>query len=238
MIGVGDESWSIIKDESHPIDPFRPEAPVMNRTFGKSIQLSKGLDPSQFLSKEFPGGFPEIDFTNASKEMDSPWPEASACDQVVSESEEETFSKLMPFTGFLSAKDCPATRALELACKLNSKTKHYPISESNRMIPQRSLKRNRSLMAGFDFADLVEATKPVEESIAFPSIEWQFDEEDDNADDEAEESEPPTIGRFPFPLPEDDLDDIIDNPRAKRQCRGLVRSKHVSCNLSQLEGIS
>ena len=245
MIRARDESRAI-SSRTQQIDLFRLETAMMDRStngkMNRNIEVAKCIDLSQFLSKEFPGGFPDDDWTKLTlTDKSSPWPTASVCDQFVSESEDESSHRLMPFKGFSSSKGFPATRALELACKLNSKAMPFRTASEqsgNKMISKRSLKRCRSSMGGFSVADLVEATKPVEDSIAFPSIEWQIDEDDDDdADNKSDERERPRIGRFPTPVPDDDLDDIIEPPRAKRQCRGLVRSKHVYCNLSQLEGI-
>jgi len=148
----------------------------------------------------------------------------------------------MPLMGFSSSGDCPATRALELFCGIEqnnyntintTSTTTMTTVPPKRMIPSGSLKRNRSSMGQFDLADLLDATRPVEDSIAFPSIEWNFDDEDDHALQTSSDA----ITRH-LVVDDDQDDDLIENPRPKRHCRGLVRSKEVACNLHHLEGIS
>lgn len=63
------------------------------------------------------------------------------------------------------------------------------------MIQAAALKRSRTTFESFDMSEFEEASKQVEESIAFPTIEWSFDEDDE------ELSQP-----------------------SKRQCHGLSRS--------------
>ena len=97
-----------------------------------------------------------------------------------------------------------ATAALEMALKQTQALP--PINTVQRpMISSKSLKRSRSMTVGlfdnFDMGDFAKASKQIEESIAFPAIEWSFDES------EAEE------------------DSFDLEPSAKRRCRGLVRSK-------------
>jgi hypothetical protein len=84
------------------------------------------------------------------------------------------------------------------------------------MIATNALKRSRGGAIGsfenFDMSAFVEASQQVEDSIAFPSIEWPA--LDDSKEDD-------------YSSP--DLAPVL----AKRQCRGLVRSKN-SSNLSSL----
>jgi hypothetical protein len=82
------------------------------------------------------------------------------------------------------------------------------------MIATNTLKRSRGAIGSFESFDMsafVEASQQVEDSIAFPSIEWPV------LDDSKE-------------------DDYYSPAPAKRQCRGLVRSKN-SANLSLLSTI-
>jgi len=159
----------------------------------------------------------------------------------------------------------PATRALERAKHTLSQAPSslvapkadavLPRHES--MITKNSLKRSRSTMGSFKLDDLFEATAPVEESIAFPSIEWNFDH--DEEDESGNSSECSNNNDFPsidfpsigFPsglgrtrtLPtlesvlerdEDDDDDDDCCHRTKRVCRGLVRSRKIETNMASL----
>jgi hypothetical protein len=79
------------------------------------------------------------------------------------------------------------------------------------MICTNDFKRSRSSeVVSFDMSSFAEASQQVEDSIAFPSIEWSFG--DDESDDEY------------FPSP----------PAPKRRCSGLVRSSKPSFDLSSL----
>eukprot|EP00339_Tiarina_fusa_P003163 CAMPEP_0117046424 /NCGR_PEP_ID=MMETSP0472-20121206/32104_1 /TAXON_ID=693140 ORGANISM="Tiarina fusus, Strain LIS" /NCGR_SAMPLE_ID=MMETSP0472 /ASSEMBLY_ACC=CAM_ASM_000603 /LENGTH=117 /DNA_ID=CAMNT_0004758779 /DNA_START=33 /DNA_END=386 /DNA_ORIENTATION=+ len=89
----------------------------------------------------------------------------------------------------------PATEALQKALCLSPTP---VINKEKPMITVQSLKRSRSGFS-FDMSAFDEASQQVEDSIAFPSIEWSFDDSDD----------------------EDDED--IACPAAKRRCSGLSR---------------
>jgi hypothetical protein len=119
-------------------------------------------------------------------------------------------------TSFMPTMRFPATEALELLMKVSGapKPKNGAKKKEN-MISNRSLKRSRSSMKSFDVTDLLDATQPVEESIAFISIAWNFD------DDDSDNNYAP---------------EILSNPRAKRHCRGLVRSEKVEDNLEHIIG--
>ncbi|KAL3933827.1 MAG: hypothetical protein SGBAC_010235 [Bacillariaceae sp.] len=82
-----------------------------------------------------------------------------------------------------------ATAALEQAMKQAQAPKSGPRQ------PMINLKRERSF--SFELSEFEEASKQIEDSIAFPSIEWSFNDDD-----------------------EDDL----ERP-SKRSCNRLVRSK-------------
>eukprot|EP00526_Cylindrotheca_closterium_P021216 CAMPEP_0113614010 /NCGR_PEP_ID=MMETSP0017_2-20120614/6940_1 /TAXON_ID=2856 /ORGANISM="Cylindrotheca closterium" /LENGTH=99 /DNA_ID=CAMNT_0000523153 /DNA_START=68 /DNA_END=367 /DNA_ORIENTATION=+ /assembly_acc=CAM_ASM_000147 len=88
-----------------------------------------------------------------------------------------------------------ATAALEQAMKQ---------SQTPKLI---SMKRSRSSTASLDSSKFEEASKQIEDSIAFPNIEWSFDDDEDDV--------------FSF------------EPPSKRSCSGLVRSKG-SADLSSL----
>jgi hypothetical protein len=86
-----------------------------------------------------------------------------------------------------------ASEALEKA--LNFVPDHV-ISMDKPMIRTTALKRSRNTLGSFGMSDFEDAAKQVEESIAFPSIEWNF-----NDDDDEEFTQP-----------------------SKRRCQGLARS--------------
>ena len=97
----------------------------------------------------------------------------------------------------------PATEALRkaLIC-LNSNTASVSRSEKPTMIKTQSLKRPFSCSSTtFDMSAFADASQHVEESIAFPSIEWNFD-----------------IGC------EEDDEELVSPPPAKRRCHGLARA--------------
>ncbi|CAJ1946392.1 unnamed protein product [Cylindrotheca closterium] len=88
-----------------------------------------------------------------------------------------------------------ATAALEQSMKLKQTQK------SGTFQPMISLKRPLSSMGSFDLSEFEQASKQIEDSIAFPSIEWSFSDDDDE-------------------------DDVFSfEPPAKRSCNGLVRCK-------------
>jgi hypothetical protein len=89
---------------------------------------------------------------------------------------------------------------------------------SNHSTCSPSLKRSRPIHA-FDMSEFLEASKQVEDSMAFPTIEWpSFDDSDDS--DSEEEG-----GSYFHPS------------SSKRQCKGLVRCNR-SSNLSTLASVS
>jgi hypothetical protein len=81
-----------------------------------------------------------------------------------------------------------------------------------------SMKRSRSLSGSFDMSDFLKVSQQVEDSIAFPSIEWPTlsDDTDDEEDNDSE----------------DEFGTFSSRPN-KRHCRGLVRCNR-SSNLSSL----
>jgi hypothetical protein len=104
----------------------------------------------------------------------------------------------------------PATEALERALK-NVETPL--LTQTKPMICANTLKRTRTKICSldnFDMSDFFKASQRVEDSIAFPSIEWPDIESDSEEDDV-----------------------LTREPAAKRRCRGLVRSKN-SFNLESL----
>lgn len=220
--------WKSSTMDRHPLQRSRLHFPVSN-----------GYDYSLCASKELPTDFTELSCARSSSQpIDIQWPPLKLNPQGCSVADKPI--SLMPLVGFSSPSDCPATRALEIFCELDQNnynaintTTPTTTSSPKRMIPSGSLKRNRSSMGQFDLADLLDATRPVEDSIAFPSIEWNFDDEDDAVPTSSNKTKP-----HHFVVDDDQDDDLIENPRPKRHCRGLVRSKEVACNLHRLEGIS
>jgi hypothetical protein len=104
---------------------------------------------------------------------------------------------------------CPATRAL------NQAFVSLPVSPSiTKSSSRTSLKRSRSdgSDCSFDVSSLVEATLPIEESLAFPTISW------DNFSSSDEEEEAP------------------QSPAPKRRCTGLRRIQPVHTDLFALGG--
>lgn len=91
------------------------------------------------------------------------------------------------------------------------------INENKPMITASScMKRSRSsatLSSSFDMSVFQEVSQQVEESIAFPSIEWSFD-------DHTTEEE------------QDDDDLIYQSPNKRRCINGLTRSSQASFDLS------
>ena len=149
-----------------------------------------------------------------------------------------------PFSKLLPKKS--ATTAATSKHRLSSRTMG---KEERAMFPGRSLKRSQT--EAFKLDDLVQATAPVEESIAFPSIEWNFDDDDDENQFEDDTNKDTIRNDNGFPgflgsgcnpfahlqqLEEDDDDEGVEDysHRPKRICRGLVRSKKVESNLSSL----
>lgn len=220
--------WKSSNMDRHPLQRSRLHFPVSN-----------SYDYSLCASKELPIIFSDDSCAGStSHPVDVQWPPLKLNPQGCSLTENPI--SLMPLVGFSSPGDRPATRALEIFCGLEQNnfnaintTTTTTTTPPKRMIPSGSLKRSRSLMGQFDLADLLDATRPVEDSIAFPSIEWNFGDEDDT---------PPQTSSNAMAhhlvVDDDQDDDLIENPRPKRHCRGLVRSKEVACNLHHLEGIS
>jgi hypothetical protein len=90
--------------------------------------------------------------------------------------------------------------------------------ETERRLNTNSSSLKRSRQGAFDMSSVLEASKQVEDSIAFPVIEWPSFEDDDN-DTEKDH--------------DDDENYCFSIPPSKRQCRGLIRCSR-STNLSTL----
>ncbi len=104
------------------------------------------------------------------------------------------------------------------------------------------LKRTRSrfaLSGSFDMGEFLKASQQVEETIAFPAIEWpSFDDDDSSSSDSDSAATSLATPRVYSQVFDDDEDEEdYDLCRRKRQCRGLTRSDR-SCNLSSLIDIA
>merc|ERR1719223_561570 len=114
-------------------------------------------------------------------------------------------------------------------------TMSFPSSSAD---TQRSatLKRSRSfspseLSGSFNMGEFLKASQQVEETIAFPAIEWpSFDDDDD--DNSSDASSLTSARELRQDVEEDEEEDFFQG-RRKRQCRGLTRCSR-SCNLSSL----
>lgn len=102
------------------------------------------------------------------------------------------------------------------------------------------LKRSRSrptLSATFDMGEFLKASEQVEETIAFPKIEWpSFNDDESNSSDGDDSYTTASSLARPSEAHEeidDEDDEDFNQNRRKRQCRGLTRCSR-SCNLSSL----
>ncbi len=99
------------------------------------------------------------------------------------------------------------------------------------------LKRTRSRFTSgsFDMGDFMKASEKVEETIAFPAIEWpSFDDDEVSSSDSDSATFSLAMSRDHLQdLEDDDDEEEFNQCRRKRQCRGLTRSGR-SCNLSSL----
>jgi hypothetical protein len=97
-----------------------------------------------------------------------------------------------------------------------------PLFVTKRRLSTNSSNLKRLRQEAFDMSVVLEASKQVEDSIAFPVIEWpslDIDDNDSEKDDDDEE--------------DDDEDCCCFSTPPKRQCRGLVRCSR-SSNLSTM----
>ena len=97
-----------------------------------------------------------------------------------------------------------------------------------------SMKRSRSsASSAFDMGDFMKASQQVEETIAFPTIEWPSLDYDDNSDDSSSSDDSDSFSFSRITKEDDDDDFFQQQPSRKRLCRGLTRCDR-SCNLSSL----
>jgi hypothetical protein len=95
-----------------------------------------------------------------------------------------------------------------------------PLFEAESRLSQNKTSLKRPRHGAFDMSVVLEASKEVEDSIAFPVIEWpSLDNDDKNSEKDDDE--------------DDDAAFCFSTSPAKRQCRGLVRCRR-SSNLSAL----
>lgn len=94
------------------------------------------------------------------------------------------------------------TKTMSATAALQKSLKQSKAPNTGRLQPMITMKRSRSAIGRFDMSEFSKVAEQIENSIAFPSIEWNFDE-----------------GCY-------DVEDAISfEPPAKRSCNGLVRSK-------------
>lgn len=103
----------------------------------------------------------------------------------------------------------------KMLCGGNSST-----TNTTRSSPLKRLRSRSTVSGSFDMGDFLKASQQVEETIAFPAIEWpSFDDDDSSVASSVTKDD-------------DEEEDYFQHSR-KRQCRGLVRCDR-SCNLSSL----
>jgi hypothetical protein len=133
-----------------------------------------------------------------------------------------------------------ATKALQVfessSMSEHKERTHSPMIKSITTTNTSSMKRSRSsASSSFDMGDFIKASQQVEETIAFPTIEWPSLDCDDSDDSSSSDDSDFSFSR----TTKDDDDDSEDDdffqqqPSRKRQCRGLTRCDR-SCNLSSL----
>jgi hypothetical protein len=99
--------------------------------------------------------------------------------------------------------------------------------------PYAPLKRSRCVVSeSFDMGEFLKASQEVEETIAFPTIEWPSFDDDDSSSDTYSVASSVTSPNEEREDDDEEEEDYFQNSR-KRQCRGLVRCDR-SCNLSSL----
>jgi hypothetical protein len=97
--------------------------------------------------------------------------------------------------GFSSDTRRPASQALESSTdQLASRSFRAETHHRRPMINVNSMKRSRTLIGAFDFAELEKASKKVELSISFPEIEWPSSAGEDN-ESESEDVPRPSVKR-------------------------------------------
>ena len=99
-------------------------------------------------------------------------------------------------------------------------------------------KRKSQRKSSFEMADLLDATRPVEQAIAFPTIEWC---RDDESDDEEENDNREFHETVPLGDDDEDQDHFPSSfsssglgKRSRLGYRGLVRSKSLKTSLCNL----
>ena len=141
---------------------------------------------NMFFKAQFPSIFDHLDLVNVFVWL-------IACSHKITS--QNIYSIIQLITAMIQqTTSTPATEALQKALSPTIRT------VEKKMIGVKSLKRSLSDYA-FDMNAFADASQQVEESIAFPSIEWDFSSDDDNDD-------------------HDDDDEVSPAP-AKRICRGL-----------------
>lgn len=116
-----------------------------------------------------------------------------------------------------------ASKALIRSAQLNRNDDHdfsflpsLPAHETERRLQRKSNCMKRSRDEPFDMSAFLEASQQIEDSIAFPVIEWPSFDDNSDSDDDAS---------------------FCYAPPSKRHCKGLVRCNR-SSNLSTLTATS
>jgi len=203
--------------------------------------ISKRSEILKFLTKELEQVLPPDDSCMSSmtyNDSDCLWPAGYSPwrHHLVSESEDDGSSKLSRLHGGRMVNmTLSATQALEKISLLDaSRMTGTLVNDSGhkKMIHNHgtSLKCHRSSIGLLDLSDLHEVTQPIADSLSFPSIEWSFLDDGDNNDERD----------AMFPLSgcvrhRDDSSSMEEPHHAKRQCKGLLRSKQLPSNLYLLD---
>jgi len=123
----------------------------------------------------------------------------------------------------------PTRQRLTISSSSTNNTKRSALLKRSRSRPAIS----GSISSSFDMGDFLKASQQVEDTLAFPTIEWpSFDDDDSSSDDDNSYSVASSLTRPREDIDDDEDEDYFQNPR-KRTCRGLTRCDR-SCNLTSL----
>lgn len=128
----------------------------------------------------------------------------------------------------------PATEALNRTlseeldfCQI-SRERSQKRKHDGQMTASPQIKTGTQRKVSFDMIDLINATKPLEESIAFPIIEWNLDDDDDESDhrvyDYQVQGDPHNSSSHSYSSPS-------LGKRAKRHHRRMVRSMSLKSSM-------
>jgi hypothetical protein len=211
---------------------------IITRGTMEYLSISKRADALKFPTRGLEHVLPLDDPCTSSmafNECDCPWPARFSPwrHHLVSESEDDALSNRSPFHGSLLVNTAlPATRALEKISILDASRMAGILAKDpghKKMIRNHdcTLKRHRSSIGLLDLSDLHEATQPMADSLSFPNIEWSFP--DDGDTNEARD--------VPFPMSGPIRGNALsmEPHKAKRQCKGLLRSIQLPSDLYLLD---